>query len=76
MTPILVAAERTHFLIVNYLLDTLNLTLEETIEAEELLGASYLDDQNTHYSELGFSILLHSMELRLETNKLLYLNTN
>lgn len=66
LTPILVAAERTQFCMVNYLLVTLNLTREEIIEAEELLAASYLDDQNIHYNKLGFYIMLHSMELRLE----------
>lgn len=66
MTPILVAAERTHFMLVYYLLDTLNLTREERIEVEELLGASFLNDKDTYDNNLGFSILLHSMEMRLE----------
>lgn len=66
MTPILVAAERTHFVLVNYLLETLNLTREEMIEVEELLGASFLNDKDTYDCNLGFAILLHSMEMRLE----------
>lgn len=66
MTPILVAAERTHIKLVNYLIETLNLTREEIIEVEELLGASFLNDKDTYDFELGFSILLHSMQMRLE----------
>lgn len=66
MTPILVAAERTHFVLVNYLLEALNLTREEIIEVEELLGASFLNDKDTYDSKLGFAILLHSMEMRLD----------
>jgi len=47
LTPILVAAERTHFVLVYFLLDTLKLTREEKIEVEELLGASFLNDKDT-----------------------------
>lgn len=65
LTPILVAAERTHLVLVYYLLDVLNLTLEERIEVEELLGASFLNDKDTYDKHLGYSILLHSMEMRL-----------
>lgn len=66
MTPILVAAERTNIILVYYLLDILNLTCEERIEVTELLGASLLNDKDTYDRNLGFSILLQSMELRLE----------
>lgn len=65
MTPILIAAESHHFFLVNYLLVTLDLTREEIIEAEELLAASFLDEQNAYFNQLGFYILLHSMQLRL-----------
>lgn len=65
MTPILVAAERTHFVLVYYLLDVLNLTVEDRIEVEELLGASFLNDKDTYDKHLGYSILLHSMSMRL-----------
>lgn len=66
LTPILVAAERTNIILVYYLLDVLNLTREERIEVTELLGASFLNDKDTYDKNLGFSILLQSMELRLE----------
>lgn len=66
MTPILVAAERTHFELVNYLLDALILTREEIIEVEELLGASFLNDKDAYDNKKGFSFLLHSMEMRLD----------
>ncbi|XP_050524337.1 protein fem-1 homolog B [Daktulosphaira vitifoliae] len=64
LTPILVAAERTHFVLVYYLLDALHLSREEKIEAEELLGASFLNDKDTYDNHLGFTILMHSMEMR------------
>lgn len=66
MTPILVAAERTHFMLVYNLIEVLNLTREERIEVEELLGASFLNDKDTYDPNLGHSIILHSMELRWE----------
>lgn len=53
-------------MLVNYLLEALNLTREEIIEVEELLGASFLNDKDTYDNNLGFAILLHSMEMRLE----------
>lgn len=66
MTPILVAAERTHFGLVSSLRDLLPLTLEEKIDAEELLGASYLNDKDTYNKKAGYHFLLRAMELRLE----------
>ncbi|XP_050427498.1 protein fem-1 homolog B-like [Adelges cooleyi] len=64
LTPILVAAERTHIVLVYYLLDALSLSREEKIEAEELLGASFLNDKDNYDNHLGYTILLHSMEMR------------
>jgi len=64
LTPILVAAERTHFGLVYFLLDALKLTREEKIEVEELLGASFLNDKEAYNIQFGYSILLHSMEMR------------
>lgn len=64
MTPLLVAAERTHIVLVSCFIGTLNLTLEEKIEAEELLGASFLNDRDTYDPTVGYRILLSSMEKR------------
>lgn len=66
MTPVLVAADRTHYQLVNYLLNSLDFTREEKIEVKELLGASFLNDKDTYDEELGFSILKSAMELRLK----------
>lgn len=61
----MVAAERTNVDLVNYLLHALKLTREEKIEVEELLGASFLNDKDSYDNNRGFSILLHSMTMRL-----------
>jgi Fem-1 family protein b len=66
LTPILVAAERTHYELVKYLLSVLHLTRKERIEVEELLGASFLNDKDSYDNNLGFALLKHSMEMRLE----------
>lgn len=66
MTPILVASERTHFMLVSVLRDILPLTLEEIIDAEELLGASYLNDRDNYNKEAGYYALLRAMHLRLD----------
>lgn len=66
MTPILVAAERTHFKLVSFLRNILPLTLEEMIDVEELLGASYLNDKDTYNKETGYNALFSAMELRLD----------
>lgn len=62
----MVAAERTHYKLVKYLLKELNLTRKEHIEVEELLGASFLNDKDRYDINLGFDLLKHSMEMRLE----------
>lgn len=60
----MVAAERTHYELVKYLLDALNLTRKELIEVNELLGASFLNDKDSYDINLGFALLKHSMEMR------------
>lgn len=68
LTPILVAAERTHHSFVYFLINEsrLNLTREEKIEAEELLGASFLNDKDHYDFNQGYNILLRAMKRRYE----------
>lgn len=66
MTPILIAADRTHYDLVCYLIVSLKLTREEIIEVEELLGASFLNKKSISNKKKGYSILLGAMKLRLE----------
>jgi len=64
-----VAAERTHHNFVYCLIDEmdqLNLTREEKIEAEELLGASFLNDKDHYDLHRGYNILIQAMERRYE----------
>lgn len=63
------AAERTHYNFVYFLLDEknqLNLTREEMIEAEELLGASFLNDKDHYNLRRGYNILIQAMNRRYE----------
>lgn len=62
------AAERTHHNFVYFLIDEsrLNLTREEKIEAEELLGASFLNDKDHYDFNQGYNILLRAMKRRYE----------
>ncbi|VVC26097.1 Hypothetical protein CINCED_3A000901 [Cinara cedri] len=64
LTPILVAAERSHYDIVHYLLKKINLTLQAKIKVYELLGASFLNDKDNYNFEEGFSALLTAMKIR------------
>ncbi|VVC33948.1 Tetratricopeptide-like helical domain,Ankyrin repeat-containing domain,Ankyrin repeat [Cinara cedri] len=66
ITPILVATERTHITVVNYLLAELKLTQQNIIEAYELLGASLLNNKDNYNFEQGFSALLRAMEIRCQ----------
>jgi len=63
-----VAAERTHHNFVYFLIDEsrLHLTREEKIEAEELLGASFLNDKDRYDFNQGYNILLRAMKRRYE----------
>jgi len=64
-----VAAERTHHDFVYCLIDEmnqLNLTREEMIEAEELLGASFLNDKDHYDLPRGYNILIRAMKRRYE----------
>ncbi|XP_026811034.1 protein fem-1 homolog B-like [Rhopalosiphum maidis] len=78
LTPILVAAERTHHNFVYFLIDEsqLNLTREEKIEAEELLGASFLNDKDHYDLHRGYSILLRAMKRRYEEDPVINKKVN
>jgi len=64
-----VAAERTHHNFVYCLINEmsqLNLTREEKIDAEELLGASFLNDKDHYDLRRGYNILVRAMKRRYE----------
>ncbi|CAI6366920.1 unnamed protein product [Macrosiphum euphorbiae] len=79
LTPILVAAERTHHDFVYCLIDEmnqLNLTREEMIEAEELLGASFLNDKDHYDLHRGYNILVRAMKRRYEKHPIINKKVN
>lgn len=64
MTPIKAAAERTRSEVVEYLLDRPEVSLEEKIEALELLGASFANDKENYDIVRAYNYMHMSMELR------------
>lgn len=64
MTPIRAAAERTRSDVVEFLLDRPEVSLEEKIEALELLGASYANDKENYDILKAYNYMHMSMELR------------
>lgn len=64
MTPIRAAAERTRNDIVEFLLDRSEVSLEEKIEALELLGASYANDKENYDIIKAYNYMHMSMKLR------------
>lgn len=64
MTPLLAAAERTRAEVVEYLIMRPEVTIEQKIDALELLGASYANDKDNYCLELAYQYLHQTMELR------------
>lgn len=64
MTPIKAAAERTRSDVVEYLLERPEVSLDEKIEALELLGASFANDKENYDIVKAYYYLNMSMELR------------
>lgn len=64
MTPLTVAAERTRAEVVEYIIKNVKLTKEETIEAYELLGASYANDERNYCLILAYKYLWKAMKYR------------
>ncbi|KAF4530186.1 hypothetical protein B566_EDAN001445 [Ephemera danica] len=64
MTPLVVAAERTRADVVEYLITRPEITLEEKIEALELLGASYANDKDNYDLNKAYEYLHRTMILR------------
>lgn len=62
MTPIIVAAERTRSTVVGILIAYA--TIEEKIEAYELLGASFANDKDNYCVAKAYHYLHQAMELR------------
>lgn len=66
MTPLLAAAERTRADVVQLLIQRPEITLEEKIDALELLGASYANDKDHYCLTAAYQFLYQTMELRYE----------
>ncbi|VEN59219.1 unnamed protein product [Callosobruchus maculatus] len=64
MTPIMTAAERSRGDVVEYLVERPEISLEERIEALELLGASYANDKENYNLSNAYFFMHASMKLR------------
>ncbi|CAH2020672.1 unnamed protein product [Acanthoscelides obtectus] len=64
MTPIMTAAERSRGFIIDYLIERPEISIEERIEALELLGASYANDKENYDLSKAYMYMHKSMELR------------
>lgn len=73
MTALIAAAERTRADVVEYLVTRPEITLEEKIDALELLGASFANDKDNYSLEMSYQYLYQTMLLRYVI-KLLYIS--
>ncbi|XP_075216692.1 protein fem-1 homolog B-like [Lycorma delicatula] len=64
VTPVIAAAERTRADVVEYLVTRPEVTLEERIDALELLGASYANDKDYYSLYMSYQYLHRTMLLR------------
>jgi len=64
MTQLITAAERTKSEVVEYLVQLKGVTLEEKIDAFELLGASFANDKDNYSLEKAHYYLRKAMLLR------------
>ncbi|KAG8245278.1 Protein fem-1 B, partial [Homalodisca vitripennis] len=64
MTPLLAAAERTRVDVVEFLVTRPEISLEERIDALELLGASYANDKDHYCLNSAYQYLHQTMQLR------------
>nr|CAI5816887.1 unnamed protein product [Callosobruchus analis] len=64
MTPVMTAAERSRGDVVEYLIERPEISLEERIEALELLGASYANDKENYSLTNAYFFMHASMRLR------------
>lgn len=64
MTPIKAAAERTRTDVVEFLLDNVQVSFQEKIEALELLGASFANDKESYDIVKAYNCIHMAMELR------------
>lgn len=64
MTPLLAAAERTRSDVVLYLTTRPEVTVEDQIDALELLGASYANDKDHYCLSSAYQYLYQTMQLR------------
>lgn len=66
MTPLMSAAERTQAEVVEFLVSQAGVTLEEKIDALELLGASFANDKENYCLSSAFKYLYKTMKLRYQ----------
>ncbi|XP_017759150.1 PREDICTED: protein fem-1 homolog B [Eufriesea mexicana] len=64
MTPLITAAERTRAEVVEYLIKHVRVSREETIDAYELLGASYANDERNYCLTKAYKYLWKAMKDR------------
>lgn len=66
MTPLIVAAERVRAVVVEWFIQCAGVSKEETIEAYELLGASYANSayKSNYYLAKAYKYFWKAMELR------------
>ena len=64
MTPLIAAAERTRAEVVEYLIKYVEVSREEAIEAYELLGASYANDERNYCLTKAYKYLWKAMKHR------------
>lgn len=64
MTPLKAAAERTKETVVKYLINQTCISVEERIEAMELLGASIANDKENYNIQKAYQYMHMSMRLR------------
>uniref|UniRef100_A0A8D9EJB8 Protein fem-1 homolog B n=3 Tax=Cacopsylla melanoneura TaxID=428564 RepID=A0A8D9EJB8_9HEMI len=66
MTPLMSAAERTQAEVVEFLVGKSDITLEEKIDALELLGASFANDKENYCLTSAYKYLYKTMQLRYQ----------
>ncbi|KAI5710616.1 hypothetical protein M8J75_010177 [Diaphorina citri] len=69
MTPLMSAAERTQAEVVEFLVHKSGVTIEEKIDALELLGASFANDKENYCLTSAFKYLYKTMQLRYQDPK-------
>lgn len=64
LTPLLAGAERTRLNVVEFLIKQDNISINDKIDALELLGASFANDKDNYSLDLAYVFMKRGMELR------------